>query len=246
MLKMIKAEHIKSRHTFGKYLPVIFPILAVLLAYCLMRGNMMPEGTWNWWYAMLLPGMLAVLCHLGMTKEKKMHYFNLYCLSIPVSKYLMGKMIYWGFCLMLANFIIFVGTWIVGDFFGTSISVMGGFGGFVLLTITYLWEIPLYVLLSSRFGIFTSVFSCMILTVGSVAAIAHSKLWWVFPSAIPIRLMCPVLGIMPNGLLAPEGSKLLDTGVIFPGILLSLVWLAIMFRLTILWFERKVGLFAPH
>ena len=239
MLKMIKAEHLKSRHAFGKYLPVISPILAMLLAYCLMRGNMMPEGTWNWWYAMLLPGMLAVLCHLGMTKEKKIHYFNLYCLSIPVSRYLMGKIIYWGFCLLFADFLIFIGAWITGDLFGTSISVMGGLWGFVLLTVTYLWEIPLYMLLSSRFGMFTSIFSCMVLTIGSVVAIAHSGLWWVLPSAIPIRLMCPVLGIMPNGLLVPEGSKLLDTSVIFPGILLSLAWLVFMSRFTISWFEKR-------
>lgn len=241
MLKMIEAEHIKSRHTFGKYLPVIFPILAVLLAYCLMRGNMMPEGTWNWWYAMLLPGMLAVLCHLGMTKEKKMHYFNLYCLSIPISKYLMGKMIYWGICLLSANFVVFIGTWIGGELFGSTIPIMGGFYGFILLSVTYLWEIPLYMLLSSRFGMFTSILSCMILTIGSVVALAHSDLWWVCPSAIPIRLMCPVLGVMPNGLLAPEGSKLLDTSVIFPGILISLVWFVLLSRFTILWFERKEG-----
>ena len=240
MLKIIKAEHLKSRHTFGRYLPVLFPILAVLLAYCLMHGNMMPEGTWNWWYAMLLPGMLAVLCHLGMTKEKKVHYFNLYCLSIPVNKYLMGKIIYWGICLLLANFLIFIGTWIVGDLFGSTISVMDGFCGFVLLTVTYLWEIPLYMLLSSRFGMFTSIFSCMVLTIGSVVALAHSKLWWVLPSAIPIRLMCPILGIMPNGLLVPTDSKLLDTSVICPGILLSLTWLVLMSCLTISWFERKV------
>ena len=239
MLKMIKAEHIKSRHTLGIYLPVIFPILAVLLAYCLMYGNMMPEGTWNWWYAMLLPGMLAILCYLGMVKEKKMRYFNLYCLPIPISKYLMGKMIYLGLCLLIANFVIFIGTWIAGNLFGSTISVMGGFWGFVLLTVTYLWEIPLYMLLSSRFGMFTSIFSCMVLTIGSVVAIAHSKLWWVLPSAIPIRLMCPILGILPNGLLAPEGSRLLDTSVIFPGMLISLVWFALMSRLTILWFEKK-------
>lgn len=241
MLKMIKAEHLKSRHSFGKHLPVIFPIFTLLLVYCLMNGNMMPEGTWNWWYAMLLPGMLAILCHLGMTKEKKMHYFNLYCLSIPVSKYLMGKMIYWGFCLLLANFLIFIGTWIVGDFFGTTISVIEGLCGFVLLTITYLWEIPLYMLLSARFGMFTSIFSCMVLTVGSVVAIAHSRLWWVLPSAIPIRLMCPVLGIMPNGLLVPEGSKLFDTSVILIGIFLSLAWFALMSYFVILWFKRKVA-----
>ena len=240
MLIMIKAEHLKSRHTFGKYLPVIFPIFTLLLVYCLMHGNMMPEGTWNWWYAMLLPGMLAILCHLGMTKEKKMHYFNLYCLSIPVSRYLMGKMVYWGFCLLFANFLIFISTWIVGDLFGTTISVMGGFWGFALLTITYLWEIPLYMLLSSRFGMFTSIFSCMVLTVGSVVAIASSKLWWIIPSAIPVRLMCPILGIMPNGLLVPEDSKLLDKSVILSGVLLSLGWLVLVSHFTILWFKRKV------
>lgn len=240
MLKMIKAEHIKSCHTLGKHLPVIFPVFTLLLVFCLMRGNMMPEGTWNWWYAMLLPGMLAILCHLGMKKERKMHYFNLYCLSVPVSRYLMCKMIYWGFYLLLANFLIFIGTWIAGDLFGTTISVMGGFWGFVLLTITYLWEIPLCMLLSSRFGMFISIFSCMVLTIGSVVAIAHSRLWWVLPSAVPIRLMCPVLGVMPNGLLAPEGSKLLDTSVIYPGILISLAWFVLLSWITIFWFERKV------
>lgn len=169
-----------------------------------------------------------------------MRYFNLYCLSIPVSKYLMGKMIYWGFCLLLADFVIFIGTWIAGNLFGSTISIMGGFWGSVLLTITYLWEIPLYMLLSSRFGMFIPIFSCVILTIGSVVALAHSRLWWALPSAIPIRLMCPVLGIMPNGLLAPEGSKLLDTSVILPGILISLAWFALMSRLTIFWFERRV------
>ena len=152
----------------------------------------------------------------------------------------MGKTIYWGICLLLANFLIFISTWIVGELFGTTISIMGGFWGFVLLTITYLWEIPLYMLLSSRFGMFAPISSCMILTLGSVAVIAHSKLWWIIPSAIPVRLMCPILGIMPNGLLAPVGCKLLDTSVIFPGVLLSLAWFVFVSRFTILWFKRKV------
>lgn len=188
---------------------------------------------------MLLPGMLSIICYLGMKKDKKMNYYNLLFLPVSISKCLMGKIIYCSFSLLLANFIIFIGAWIGGELFGSTIPIMGSFYGFILLSITCLWEIPLYLLLGSRFDMFAAIFSCMTLSIGGVTAIADTNYWWVCPSSIPVRLMCPTLGILPNGLPVPTGSELLNERVILPGILLSLAWFVLLTYLTIFWFNRK-------
>ena len=73
----------------------------------------------------------------------------------------------------------------------------------------------------------------------SVGFLADTTLWWVFPMAIPVRLMCPVLGILPNGLPVPNGSGLWDSGVLIPGMLLSLAWFLVLTVLTCAWFQRK-------
>ncbi len=52
--------------------------------------------------------------------------------------------------------------------------------------------------------------------------------------------MCPVLGIMPSGVLAPALSPLLDSSVILPGIIISFVWFIFLSVLLILYFKRKV------
>lgn len=72
MKSIIKAEHLKYQHTFGRILPVIAPMVTLLLVLALTGGleNAFPAGAWNWWYATLLPGMLAIMCYLSIAKEK--------------------------------------------------------------------------------------------------------------------------------------------------------------------------------
>ena len=165
-----------------------------------------PAGAWNWWYGTLLPGTLAVMCYLSIAKDKKNHYYNLKSLFISGKKLILGKILYIGLGLFTANIIIFVGATIGGAIFGTTIPVSGAVAAIALLTISYLWEIPVY--------------------------------WWIFPPSIPIRLMCPTLGLLPNGLPIPDGSELLNVNVILPGILLSLVWFIICTILFEIWFEK--------
>lgn len=105
-----------------------------------------------------------------------------------------------------------------------------------LLTVGYLWEIPVFLFLSARFGMFWSIFAGVILSVSGILTVPDTSLWWLYPAAVPVRLMCPVLGVMPNGLSVPAGSELLDTGVILPGILLSLMWFLIFGIAASVWF----------
>lgn len=225
MGSIICAERLKMKHTFVVILPETAALLALVLVLGLAFGNKYYSvNAWNWWYVMLLPGMLSVLCCLGIKRERKMHYCNLLSLSISPARCLMGKIFCYALELGAANLIIVTGTLAAGRLWGSYIPAMNGFAAAVLLCVCYLWEIPLFLWLGSRFGTFISLFFCMALSATGVGLFADSDLWWLFPAAIPVRLMCPVLGIMPNGLLVSADSPLWDTGVILPGVLISLAW----------------------
>ena len=241
MLNLVKTEYIKLHHTFGERLPVIAPVftLCLVLPWTYGFGDAVFAGVWNWWYTLLLPGMLAVFCYLAMNKDKKINYYHLKAASVPVKKCLMGKMIYASLGLLSANFLVFVGTWLLGSLVGWSVPVMAGFCAIFILSATYLWEIPLYLFLSARFGLFAVAFVCMALHIFTASLLAGSSCWWVLPASIPARLMCPVLGILPNGLAVSAGSHLLRYDVLAPGILLSLLWFVLLAGLTLEWFRRK-------
>lgn len=240
MGSIIKGEHLKFKRTFGEFLPVIAPMVTLLLVLALTGGleDAFPAGAWNWWYATLLPGTLAVMCYLSIAKDRKNRYYNLKSLFVTERKLIFGKMVYLALGLFAANVIIFVGAAIGGIVFGTTISVGSAAIATAVLTISYLWEIPVYLFLSARFGMFADIFLCMIISIGGVASVADKASWWLCPSSIPVRLMCPILGLLPNGLSIPAGSELWSTSVILPGILLSLAWFAVCALLFEIWFEK--------
>ncbi|MDO5399976.1 MAG: lantibiotic immunity ABC transporter MutE/EpiE family permease subunit [Eubacteriales bacterium] len=240
MIRIIRAEQLKVRHTFAKALPVAAPVVTLLLVLVLTGGmeNAFPAGAWNWWYTFLLPGMLSVLCYLNISGERKSGYFSLRALPIDGRRLLVGKIAFLSGELLLANLIIFAGASMGGALLGTTIPISGGVAAAVLLSVSYLWEIPLYLFLSARFGMLASVLSFMVLSIGGVVTVADKSLWWLCPSSVPVRLMCPTLGLLPNGLPVPAGSELLNANVIFPGTLISLLWLAGMTFLVTAWFVR--------
>ena len=240
MSSIIKAEHLKCKRTFTKYLPVIAPIITLLLVLALTGGleNAFPAGAWNWWYATLLPGALAVICYLSIGKDRKNRYYNLKSLPVSGQKLIFGKMIYIASGLLAANVIIFLGTTIGGALFGTTISIEGAAAATILLTVSYLWEIPVYLFLSARFGMFADIFVCMVISIGGVATVADKSSWWICPSSIPVRLMCPTLGLLPNGLPIPAESELWGTSVILPGVILALGWFTVCAVILNLWFGK--------
>ena len=240
MSGIIKAEHLKFKHTFTKYLPVIAPMITLLLVLALTGGleNAFPAGAWNWWYVTLLPGTLAVMCYLSIAKDRENHYYNLKSLPVSGQKLMIGKMIYLALGLLAANVIVFLGATIGGTIFGTTIPIEGAAVATILLTISYLWEIPVYLFLSAKFGMFVDIFLCMVISISGVVTVADKSSWWLCPSSIPVRLMCPTLGLLPNGLPIPAESELWNTGVILPGAILSLVWFIVCAVILNLWFKK--------
>lgn len=226
----------------GRILIWGFPIITFALAFVLTLGmtNAYAESVWNWWYTLLLPGMLAIICYLSITREKKTRYYHLMTLSISKRKLVMGKIIYMGCVILVSDMIIFVGATFGGFLLTTCVPFGGALAAVLVLTITQLWEIPLLLFLSERFGMIVELLVCLVLTVGGVI-IAPTGKWYFFVSSIPMRILCPLLHILPNGIRAEEGNPLLDAGVVFPGICISIIWFMAATFLFLNWFDKREG-----
>ena len=78
MLGIVKAEILKSKRTMGRKLIFIFPLITFIMALLVTGGlqNAYAECVWNWWYIMILPMMISILCYLFITK-------TIYLISTP-------------------------------------------------------------------------------------------------------------------------------------------------------------------
>lgn len=240
MITIMKAEHLKLAHTFAGKVPFIASVLTLFLALFLTLGiyAAFPAGAWNWWYTIMLHGMLSVFCYLNIRKDKKIHYYHSLSLPMVPEKYWIGKIMSCIPTLFFSNLVIFAGTFAGGMIVGTTVPFVNGLEAAALLSVTCLWEIPFFLFLSARFGMIGAVFTGSAMPLAAVW-IADTFIWWICPMAVPERLMCPVLGILPNGLLAEPGSLLKEPDVILPGVLLSLFWFVFCTFITAVWFRRK-------
>lgn len=80
---------------------------------------------------------------------------------------------------------------------------------------------------------------------GLIAPVVSLKPYFMLlPGAVPARLMCSILGILPNGLPAcPESMtytpELMEYGWIPVGILSSLLWFFLLWGISRRYFEKK-------
>lgn len=239
MKTIICAEALKYKHTFGRNIVLLAPVLTIMIAFGLTLGmeDAWIQSVWNWWYVMLLPGMLVIICDRSMRKEKKNRYFHFKTLAQSGKKLMFGKILYIAFLLLIANVIIFLGVVLGSKCMTTSVPFGGDIVATILLAVTLLWEIPLFLFVSQKFGLIVDVLVCMFLS-GFGVVVASTKWWWLVPSAIPSRIVCPFVHVMPNGLPVEEGSVFLNHGVVVPGIFISVGWLVLLTFLYLKWFEE--------
>ena len=240
MINLLKAEYQKTKRTMRRKFIWAFPVITFVLAFVLTSGmkNAYAESVWNWWSTLLLPGMLAIICHLSMAQEKKTDYYHLMTLSAGRRKLMMCKIIYMGWVILTSNMIVFAGASLGGFLLTTRVPLDGAAIAVLLLTITQLWEIPVFLFLSERFGMIINLLICLFLTVGGTI-ISQTGKWYLLVSAIPMRSLCPFLHILPNGIPAEDGNPLLDMGAVIPGTCLSVVWFIFAAVLFLNWFDRR-------
>ena len=240
MTNIIKAEYLKQKRTMSSKIIFAFPMITLVMAFVLTSGmtNAYAESVWNWWYVLLLPGMIAIVSYLSIMREKKNGYYNIKTLPIEKRNLMLGKIVYLGILVLVSNAVLFAGAALGGAFLTTSVPVIGAAMTVVVLTITELWQIPLFLFLSEKFGMVVELIVCLLISMLGVS-VAPSGKWFLFVSAISNRIVTPLLHILPNGMRAQAGDPLLSTSVIFPGILIALAHFVLLTYLYLNWFEKR-------
>ena len=241
------AEKLKYRHTFLKGLVILMPLVSVFLSAWLTHDYFTVDS-YNWWYIGLYPGLIGILCGIIGGKDKKKKNFTIWSLPCRVEKIWDAKVLIGAMMSGIAMSCTIILTIITGKVienmmhrtFSVYPSIKMQLAAGVMIWLSTLWQIPFCLFLSQKMG----TFLMFLVHMGSytiISATISLKPWFVlFPGAITSRLMCPVLGVLPNGLLAVEGQmtwapELMETQNLPIGIFASLFWFLIFW-----WGSRKI------
>lgn len=240
MPNYLEAENLKCRGTFAKRLVVIAPVLMMLLA--LISGRYFVENGYNWWYSIILPGFITLLsAFVNQYEDKKLRYRAVFALPVDLKRIWIAKVSLIALYVAAAGLIHLAGILVGMVVYNTSsgIAFSQVIEATVILFITSLWQIPLCLFLSKKWGLMPAVLLNLCGGITLEVLAASKAWWWACPYCWSARLMCPVLGVLPQGVMANPGDPMLNAGVIPVGVVLSIVLFALLLFVTAQWFPKQ-------
>lgn len=231
-----QAEKMKFRHSVLPKIAEGMPLLCILAA-ALLTWSYFTIDSYNWWYMYLGPGTAALLSGSIYMKDKKQKGRTLFCLPVDMGKVWDAKIAF-GVCYLgIASAILTVGVCFVRavlkNIFSVPLqcepSVAAQTAAAVLLWLSFLWQVPFCQLLTRFVGLFPMIFLHMAGYVVLSASLSVTSFYLAVPQGITARMMCAVLGVLPNGLPAEPGqmtfsAELLDRSSVWLGVPVSMLW----------------------
>ena len=238
MLKYLQAENLKCKRTFIKKLIFIAPMVTFLIAYS--SGKWFQANTFNWWYMMILPGYISLMAVMTNEKEeKKLRYRAVFGLPISLKKVWISKVLVNGIYMILSCIVLLVGILLGGYLISNIVPVFRAIVAAALIAVTFLWQIPLCMFLAKKLGMLGTV----LVNVGGSFILGsltvRTSMWWICPYSWTSRIMCPILGYLPSGLMAEIGNPLLNPVAIPIGIIMSLIMFSLLLIGTANWFQKQ-------
>lgn len=230
-----------------------FMPLAVVFLAAWLTGSYFSVDAYNWWYIGLYPGLLCVVSSMIGRKDLEKKNHTIWSLPCEMEKIWDAKVLVGVLESGAAVFILTVLTIIcekgIEGVFHVSMAAVFSFqtklAAGVVLWLTTLWQIPFCLLLSQKMGTFVMLLIHMI-SYSVLAGTMSLKPWFfLLPGAITSRLMCPVIGVLPNGLLfepgqmtySPELGERSSLGI---GIFSALLWFVFFWFAGRKWFGKQV------
>lgn len=238
MLNFLQSGWLKEKHSFNKVVVWLAPVLTILLALLLMGGRYLQSGAYNWWYTMLLPGCFTMFSAFTVAREQKKNRHGLLGVAVDKKKLWLAQIILCTLLLLTTCLVFFIGITLGGLLFGQTIGIGASFIASVLLFVTTAWQIPLWMFVAEKIGAFLTVLISLLCNFGVAVICAVESFWWI-PFSIPARLMCPIIGVLPNGLRVEVGSNMEDPSVILPGVLIAIMLFILLTIATAAWFQKQ-------
>ncbi|MEZ3485861.1 MAG: lantibiotic immunity ABC transporter MutE/EpiE family permease subunit [Lachnospiraceae bacterium] len=252
MRRYFCAERLKNRHSSTGKLMGLMPVLTVLLAGWLGREYFI-INSYNWWYMILFPGMLALMGAAVGNRDKKMDNRAIRVLPVEMGAVWDGKILYGVRCMGIALTVFLCMTLAVrmgleqsmGQVFLINPSAGEQIFAVVVLFVTSLWQVPFCLFVQQLAGTFPMILIHMGSYILLSAELSLHSFFMALPGGITSRLMCIILKILPNGLTAEPGSmtftpELLDTNGLLMGIAASVIWFLIVWQISRRWFVGRM------
>ena len=243
MISYILAENLKHKGTFLKKLLVIMPITLILLSLFLMPSYF-TINSYNWWYIIIMPATFALIPAMMDRKEnKKLNYRAVFPLKINLKKLWVSKIITAFVYMSIAAIIHMLGVYIFQFFLGEQLTPNYGFSTLLfasfLLIITNIWQIPLCFFLAKKFGFIASIAVNAVLGLGAGILLSDGAFWIYCPYSWGIRLMIPVMRILPSGILIEASNPMVsNTSLLIPCIL-SICLFTLLTMISAKWFSKQ-------
>lgn len=239
MGQYLKAENLKLKRTFTRKLILILPLATLLLTWFL-SFNWYQVNAFNWWYVLMMPGYIALISTLSDQKEaKKLGYRGVLVLPVSLKKIWIAKVLNLILYAALSCLILLIGI-LMGCFTVPEPLPLGAAClGMLLIFATSLWQIPFCLFLSRKIGMVGTILIQVVAGFLLGVLLAIKSIWWLCPYSWTMRIITPVLGILPNGTLAPTGDPLLNSSSIPVGIALSILLFIILMIATTGWFQKQ-------
>ena len=238
MVNYLKAELLKQKRSFNNKIIWLVPIINIIITFLLMGVNYIQTASYNWWYVLFLPFTFTYISASIISKEKKYNFHGLFGIVKDKRQLWYGKILASTIYLFLTCFTFSTMTIICGLTLNEQIPVWNNLCAGLLLFVTFAWQIPLFMFISLKINMFLSV----LLSAGCnliIAAICAVESYWWVPFAIPARIMCPVIKVLPNGLLMETNNPLNNNNVIWIGVLITVSLYFVISYITAKIFESQ-------
>ncbi|MDO5517872.1 MAG: lantibiotic immunity ABC transporter MutE/EpiE family permease subunit [Clostridium sp.] len=230
MMNYFLSENLKTKNTFIEKLVFIAPVSVFLLSIFLAATYYIVDG-YNWWYMNIIPIFLAIECTLFVSLDEKYKNAGILSLPLDLKKVWIAKILVIIKNLIISNLMLFLFANILPLIIPMhsilKIPFLNGLSAICILIVTFMWQIPIWLYLGQKFGMFICIIlSLFVNTLFQVLSI--KDFWFMVPFSYPARLMCPILKILPNGLMAvPESftftPELLSISSVFYGVIVSII-----------------------
>ena len=243
MISYILAENLKHKRTFLKKLLVIMPITLILLSLFLMPSYF-TTNSYNWWYVIIMPATFALIPAMMDRKEsRKLNYRAVFPLNINLKKLWVSKIItafiYMSITAMIHMLGVYIFQFLIGEQLTPNYEFSTLLFASVLLIITNIWQVPFCFFLAKKFGFIASIIMNAVLGLALGILLSDSALWIYCPYAWGIRLMVPVMHILPSGVLIEASNPMIsNTSLLIPCIL-SICLFILLTMISAKWFSNQ-------
>lgn len=212
MTKYINSEWLKHKRTFYMKLIFIMPVVCILTALFLMGTTYVQSAGYNWWYMLFLPFTFTFIGAEMIHREKRYSFHGMFTLVEDKKKLWYAKVAA-GTIVLVKTSAIFCILVLLCSLFGAQIDIIPVIVAMVLLVLTFAWQIPFFMYFTLKSNMFLSVIVSVFCNFGFACFCSVNSFWWI-PFAIPAKLMCFAIGVLPNGLAIPQEELLNNTEVI--------------------------------